>query len=70
MDFDAIALMVIGTLISTTKEQVNEQIDKAAAKVVEAVKNSETKIDDTVVKDLLAPALRRMADKVTEGLSA
>lgn len=68
MDFNAVALMVLGTVIASTKDQVNAQIDKAAAAIVAAVKDSETPLDETVVRDLVAPALRRLADQCVAGL--
>lgn len=70
INFETIALMVLGTVIASTKDQVNEAVDKAAAGIVAAVKSSDTALDETVVRDALAPALTRLAAKISEGLAA
>jgi len=70
INFEAIALMVLGTVIASTKTQVNEAVDKAAAAIVTAVKDSETALDETVVRDALAPALARLSAQISAGLSA
>lgn len=68
MDFEAIAKNVIGIVVSTNQAAIDAAIDDAAAKIVSAVKDSGTTLDDAVVKSLFAPALRRLATKVEEGL--
>jgi hypothetical protein len=70
INFEAIALMALGVILTQTRQQQEAGVDAIAAKLVEAVKNSETRIDDTVVKDGLVPNLRRLADKIGEGLAA
>lgn len=69
MDFDAIAKTVVQIAVDSTKDQVNDAVDKLAASIVTAVQGSETSLDDIAVRDLVAPAVRRLADGVIAGLT-
>lgn len=69
MDFDAIAQTVVRIFIDSTKDQVNDAVDKLAASIVAAVKGSETTLDDAVVRDLVAPAISRLGSGVAAGLT-
>ena len=69
MDFDAIAQTMLKIVVDSTKPQVEEAIDKFSASIVSAIKNSETPLDDLVVKDVVIPALKRLAAGVEAGLT-
>ena len=57
MNVEPIAQAAIGFVISTTKAQQGEIAKKAADAIASMVASTETKLDDTVVRDLLIPFL-------------
>lgn len=67
--FDTMAVQVIGFLYAANKSQVEHLVDDAAKKIVAAVYDSDTKIDDAAAT-ALAECLERLSAKVREGLSA
>lgn len=69
INFEGLAIMALGVVISQTQTEVNTQVDKAAAAIVAAVKNSNTKIDDEVAGKLLVPALKRLVTAIEQGLA-
>lgn len=70
MDFNNIANTMLKIVVDSTKGEVESAIDQLSAAVVQAVKNSETTIDDLLVKDVVVPALKRLAAGVEAGLAA
>lgn len=70
VNFEAIGLAVIGLVVTATKDQVNNGVDHLAAEIIKATKSTETALDDTVVRDILAPAVERLGVKLREGLAA
>ena len=69
MDFNAIAQTMLKIVIDSTKGEVENAVDNLSASIVKAVKESETPIDDMVVRDVLVPAVQRLANGVAAGLA-
>lgn len=70
MDFNSIAATVLKIAVESTKGEVEDNVDKLSAAIVQAIKTSETTIDDYIVTEVVVPALRRLADGVAAGLAA
>jgi len=69
LNVEALAMVAIGFIVSTTKDQVDSGVDHLAAEIVKVAKSTDTAVDDTVIRDLLAPAVARLAAKIAEGLA-
>lgn len=67
LNFEAIAVMLLGVVVQATDDQVNQQVDKAAQKTIDAVNSSATQIDDILAKRVAA-ALERYAAAVKAGV--
>jgi predicted DNA-binding ArsR family transcriptional regulator len=67
INFEQIALMVLSTVITASQATIDQKVDEAADKIIAAVKDSETKLDDTAAKAGMA-ALERLAARVKAGL--
>lgn len=67
IDFEMIALMALGTVISSSQAQIDAAVDAAAAKICSAVNDSSTQLDDVAAK-ALAAALKRLAAAVEAGV--
>jgi len=69
VDLNAIGNTVVGLVIATAQEHINQKVDEWADQLVASVKSSETKIDDTVAT-AIAAAAERLAARVRAGLAA
>lgn len=68
-DLETVGVTLIGLVLSTAESTINSQVDATAAKIVAAVKSSETKMDDTVAV-AAAAALERLAQGIRTGLAS
>lgn len=66
---ETFALSLIGAAYTLNQEQIDHFSDTVAARVTEAVKNTETKIDDTAA-DVVAKMFRRIADGIDAGIAS
>lgn len=57
------ALQIVGFAVTMNEEQINHAIDAIGDKVIAAVKDTDTKLDDAAA-DLIASALARLADRI------
>lgn len=60
VNFEAIALMVLSTVITSSREVIDQKADQAADRIIAAVNDSETKLDNAAAKEL-ARVLKRVA---------
>lgn len=67
INFEAIALMVLSTVIASSKEVIDRKADEAADKIIAAVNDSATQLDDAAAKEL-ARVLTRIAARVEAGV--
>lgn len=68
-NFDSIATHAVAMAVSLGQDQIDKAVDDAATKIVAAVKNTDSKIDDTVAL-AVAAALERLAAGVKAGVGA
>lgn len=68
MNFDTMVAQLLGMFAMANDTQINTFVDAAADKVLDAVDNSETQIDNTAAK-VLAEKLERFAARVRNGLT-
>lgn len=69
LNAEAITLLILSTLVTTTKPNQEKFIKEAAAAVAGAVASSETKIDDSVVRELLVPNLKLLISEIEAQLA-
>lgn len=62
------ALQIVGFIVTANADQIEHAIDTVGDKIVAAVNDSETKLDDAGA-DILASALRRLADRIADGVN-
>jgi hypothetical protein len=63
MNFESVFLAALPLVLTATDSAQNDAVDSAADKIIAAVHDSETQIDDVLVKAAVAK-LRRMFDRI------
>lgn len=69
MNFDTMVAQLLGMFALANDVQINTIVDNAATKVVSAVDDTTTQIDDTIAL-VLAEKLERFAAGIRTGLKA
>lgn len=67
INFEAVALMVLSTVLTSSRTVIDQKADEAADKIIAAVNDSATQLDDAAAKEL-ARVLARIATRIEDGV--